>query len=765
MYEPIPGVYWQPISVLDYASLYPRSIISRNMSWETQVLDPKYNSLEDYKYYSVSYKDSLGKTIECIFAQNKDDTLGIVPKILFNLLDERDATKKKMKKESDPFKKKILDGHQLALKITANSLYGQLGALTSPIYRKDIAACTTAVGQHMLSVAQDFMENKFIEECNKIESGADKEFIDTIFSNYTIEPKIIYGDSVTADTPILVKINNKIEIKEIQELFTTGTDYPEFKPHLNCKKEQSFTNYSVWTNGKWSKIKRVIRHFTDKKIFRVYTKQGVVDVTEDHSLLDHNITLLKPKECIIGNTKLLVNYPEFTEIFDVKKRIYFYNMSIDIPISILQSNADTRFNYLKHYREMHKEPFITSSSKMIIAKWYYLLKSLNYTPLLRYAHNVYYLDYSSNIIDNTILKIESLGHTPQYVYDLETEDGVFQAGIGEIIVKNTDSVFTNFQLKNLNGEEQTDRNARELCIKLGILAGKLVKPYLDYPHDLEYEKTFHPWLVICKKKYAGAKYEENPDKFSMNYMGIVLKRRDNAKIVKKVCGGILNILFKEKNTELVVNYVKNMLTDIVTNKFDITYFITTKKLSGTYKGIKLSTDRKGKEGENGSWDWDDVKCGQAHVKLCQRMKQRDPGSAPQVNDRISFVQIYDINDDNFAKKLQGDKIEEVSYVLENKLPIDYLYYIENQIENPSCQFLELIVESPEKTIFSPIKNEIELSRKKIKMGLTGGTFKVGRSINRKSKVESKDFSPKTKRLIDKLKSPSNEKPNKFNINF
>ena len=74
------------------------------------------------------------------------------------MLDERSATKKRMKSETDPFKKALLDGHQLALKITANSLYGQMGASTSPICMKHLAACTTSIGRDMLTYAKKYME-------------------------------------------------------------------------------------------------------------------------------------------------------------------------------------------------------------------------------------------------------------------------------------------------------------------------------------------------------------------------------------------------------------------------------------------------------------------------------------------------------------------------------------------------------------------------------------------------------------------------------
>jgi DNA polymerase elongation subunit (family B) len=785
VYEPIPGVYWEPISVLDYASLYPRSIISRNMSWETQVLDLKFDNLPDYKYYDVSYKDSREKTINCRFAQKKstDGTfnLGIIPKILFNLLNERDVTKKKMKKESDPFKKKILDGHQLALKITANSLYGQLGAVTSPVYRKDIAACTTAIGQHMLAVAQDFMENKFVDtlvECIETPekytevSEDEKDFIKMVFDKYTMDPKIIYGDSVTGDTPLLLMNNGDVYLKTIESIFNEKKSkaYPGFKLEdiFLTNKEQCNSNYLVWTNGKWSKIKRVIRHLTNKEVYRINTLHGSVDVTEDHSLLDENMNLLKPTQCGINEVKLLHSYPEYKHIINNKKNVNIEELSLDIPDNILNSDNTTRFMYFKECYEELGMKYFCSKNKLIIAKWYYLIKSIGYKPIIKNYENTYwiYLD-TEYTFKKEIVSIQKLDKCNRYVYDLETETGVFQAGIGEIIVKNTDSVFTNFQLRDPDDNKQTDAVAREICIKLGILAGKLVKPHLDYPHDLEYEKTFHPWLVICKKKYAGSKYEENPNKFSMNYMGIVLKRRDNAKIVKKVCGGILNILFKERDYQKVEEYVKEMLLDIIQNKFDITYFVTTKKLGGTYKGLKLTTDRKGVIGENGSWDWYDVKCGQAHVKLCQRMKERDPGSAPQVNDRISFVQVFDITDEDAKKKLQGEKIEEASYVLEHKLQIDYLYYIENQIENPACQFLELIIKNPEEKIFRPIKEEIESKRRCSKIKLNGGIFKPVRGSSKKEKTTIvKEISPKTKRMIDKLKAPAKIKVNDaFQIMF
>ena len=53
---------------------------------------------------------------------------GLLPEILESLLSARKKAKADLKKETDPFKRQVLDGRQLALKISANSVYGFTGA-------------------------------------------------------------------------------------------------------------------------------------------------------------------------------------------------------------------------------------------------------------------------------------------------------------------------------------------------------------------------------------------------------------------------------------------------------------------------------------------------------------------------------------------------------------------------------------------------------------------------------------------------------------
>jgi DNA polymerase delta subunit 1 len=77
---------------------------------------------------------------------------------------------------------------------------------------------------------------------------------------------------------------------------------------------------------------------------------------------------------------------------------------------------------------------------------------------------------------------------------------------------------------------------------------------------------------------------------------------------------------------------------------------------------------------------------QAHVELAERMRKRDPGSAPAVGDRVPYVII------EAAKGAPAyEKSEDPIYVLENNIPIDTKYYLENQLEGPLTRIFEPIM--------------------------------------------------------------------------
>ena len=78
----------------------------------------------------------------------------------------------------------------------------------------------------------------------------------------------------------------------------------------------------------------------------------------------------------------------------------------------------------------------------------------------------------------------------------------------------------------------------------------------------------------------------------------------------------------------------------------------------------------------------------AHRVLADRIGQRDPGNKPKPGDRMKFVHI--VND--MKKALQGDKIETPEYIIANKLQVDYVFYITNQLMKPLQQLFGLALE-------------------------------------------------------------------------
>jgi DNA polymerase delta subunit 1 len=398
--EPQTGMYLDdPVCVLDYNSLYPSSMISHNLSHDTIVLDTRrYGDVRGVEYATVSYECD-GVMRVCRYAKTRPDGsphVGILPKILQRLLEQRKATRKRLAASSDAFERAVLDGLQNAYKVTANSLYGQMGARTSPIYLKDLAACTTAVGRSMIMCAKSFVESEF---------GA----------------RVIYGD--------------------------------------------------------------------------------------------------------------------------------------------------------------------------------------------------------------------------------------------------TDSIFVVFPHRDVGLDRLTD------TIRQGQETSVRIKSSLPVPHNLEYEKTFFPFVLLSKKRYVGLLYGNDPTaKPTQKSMGIALKRRDYAPIVKKIYGGVIDILLTQRDVPGAVEFLRHELRELVAGRYDLADLVISKTLRSSYK------------------EPDKI----AHWVLAQKMRRRDPGSAPNVNDRIPYIFVEPAKSD----ALMGDRIEHLEYVKSHpdSVVVDTLLYVQRQVQQPCLQLLAIALE-------------------------------------------------------------------------
>jgi DNA polymerase elongation subunit (family B) len=327
VFEPVPGTY-DKVVPFDFNSLYPSTIIDQNICMSTLAVDEKIkdsecNIIEWSEHVLCEHDTTVRKTkpkaVICEHFRYRflKEPRGALPSILMNLLEARTKTKNKiaeLKKELKEIEDdeerenqqkliNVLNQRQLSYKISANSAYGILGSNRGYLPFMPGASCTTASARNSLEKAAKILRERY-------------------------KVKLVYGDSVTEDTPVLVRYpNGTIDIKTIETIGKKWESYDEFKAGDSNRKEkqQSLVNLKVWSDGKWVQIKRVIRHKTQKKIYRILTHTGCVDVTEDHSLLNENREKVKPTEVKVGD-KLLHSFPkEYPEILiesekkDVKK--------------------------------------------------------------------------------------------------------------------------------------------------------------------------------------------------------------------------------------------------------------------------------------------------------------------------------------------------------------------------------------------------------------------------------------------------------------
>ncbi len=266
-----------------------------------------------------------------------------------------------------------------------------------------------------------------------------------------------------------------------------------------------------------------------------------------------------------------------------------------------------------------------------------------------------------------------------------------------VVYGDTDSIFIKFNLNGLKGLDAIYK-AIDLCTEA---AGNISKQ-LKRPHNLEFEKVICPMILCAKKKYVGFYYTDKSPNYTIKYMGIVLKRRDNAPIVKHVFGEAIEILLKENDVPKAIKFIQEACNKILAGGYGMDKFIMSKTLKDSYANPE----------------------GIAHKVLADRMGERDPGSKPQVNDRIPFVYVeHDVAIKCLKEKkkniLQGDKIEHPDYIVKNKLPVDYLHYITNQIMNPVCQVFDLVIENSEDVIFRDIIKKEESRRQMLALRKRG----------------------------------------------
>ena len=642
--------FWgeEKIIILDFASLYPSIMRAYNISYELLVYDEEYLDLPGVKYYNIPINND-----EVVVLAIKE---GIIPKLLALLLSARKDLKKKMAKaaeEGDAFMESVFNMGQASMKVFCNATYGFCGAgdESSILSVKEVMYMVTGIGRYLQKIAADYV------------AVAYKRPIPTI-----------YGDSVTGDTPLLLRcpITGLSKVLTIDELSNEWV--------YDGTKELGKLSYTweVWSDQGWTKIKKVIRHQTSKDIYRVTTPTGIVDVTEDHSLLNQKGECITPKN-ITKDTKLMHSFPDHTE------------MEGHFP----------SHDHIGFDKKKAMERFAAWSHKDSCGRSGVYVDETGYHYTNHYSYPMY------------DIRVEKLQHKEQYVYDLSTENHHFHAGVGDLIVHNTDSIFC--WLQWVKNDENDIAKACEETGKLYGMDGWLK----ENPKDEDSASLPFTWDNVCRHYCMFRK--KRPDKSDVDPRLMSFDHQVNAFIYligEKVSEDITKLYLspvlmefenladmvcmnpKKKNycyrfwDEICPDKVKKvkktglpaikrewclftrmLLLQVINlfmeNKLDEIKPLVYKRVNDLVHGripmfqLQISKLFKGKAHYKNN--------ASPHFQLALKIEKRCRYVVPK--SRISFVVIR-------GEGKLYERVETPEYAAEHDIPLDYHYYLKNQLEKP-----------------------------------------------------------------------------------
>jgi DNA polymerase elongation subunit (family B) len=694
--DPKVGYYVDYVPTLDFASLYPSIMIGYNTCFTTKIVPDRLHLFHP-DMYEIS---PIGK----VFLKSSVKQ-GMLPKILDIVLAKRRAANAALAKATDPKIKTCYNCKQLALKITANSVYGFTGNPRSKIPDPDIAATVTAYGRQLIEISRAYVLEHY--------PGTD----------------VLYGDSVTGETPLVIRdsVTRRVRILSIEDYFgqheCDAHPYPGFKAlDDNGRKDKQrvdvTNNDQIWTETGWVNIKRVIKHKCDKQIYRVRTKNGIVDVTKDHSLLRDTGEQVKPTEIGKGN-RLLASFPD---VFDVtcdkldpdetwvwglfmadgqcdqsmwsiegsgrmllqtaklilerieplkfkivgdmltpdgdseylvaKYRALFWSGgSKTVPNAVLNSPMEVRERFVNaYYLRGHYYDALTAQTL------YYLCKSIGFNDMDVYKHNSEPDKYRVHPgkpakTRNGVLSVTRMPPVND-VYDIETESGHFAAGIGELILKNTDSIMV-----KLPGHLAPSMQA---ALDLGHVMAEAITKFINrVPIKLTFEKIYHPYLLQKKKRYAGQHWTKSEKANYIDAKGIETVRRDWSLHTAETLNRCLEVLMREQDIEKALKIARDAIAMVRQRKVKLEDLAVTREYSRHHSTYTTET---------------------VHVNAIKReIERRGESNAPQLKDRVCIL----ITKGRPGKKSKTtEKSELMEHVIENNAEIDWEYYVKDQLVKP-----------------------------------------------------------------------------------
>lgn len=557
------------------------------------------------------------------------EPIGILPTVCMELLDARKKAKNEMKNVKSKMNKltpftpeynllqtqyDVLDSQQLALKVSCNSVYGALGVVRGYLPFMPAAMCTTYQGRLSIEKASKKITDEF-------------------------EGEIVYGDSVAHYTPVLIRYKGKIMYRTIDNLPIGENKFVIEREKEVCYPPQTGNDViEVWSDKGFTPIRRIIKHLTNKDMYRVNTPTGIISITEDHSLLDENVKIVLTSSLKIGSKLLHHSLPKtteqnrmscpFTKGFSFKRNSLYIDNTDEsviqkicaelnsfypekkfkcvkrettfcrnnkcyyvVDISSVKSDIENVWNEIDNCNVNDLYLFLsgyfnktinksTSEIEIEISKYDTVQQAYFYYILNQLGFNVIVDEISFrgvryDIENSTAVQvINKMLKTKRYVYDLETDNHHFSCGVGLLVGHNTDSNYVQFPKK---------KDFKE-CWAYAEYVAEEVSKYFPKPQKLAFEeKVYDRFLIITKKRYMciecdknGNEQKDENGKIDIVKKGVLLTRRDNCEYIRKVYHDVVMMIFNKDSKENVLNFILDEINKLLSHFYGGEYFRITK---------------------------------------------------------------------------------------------------------------------------------------------------------------------------------------------
>jgi hypothetical protein len=701
-------------AVVHNCSLYPSIIISHNIDFTTLVPTSDVDRIGRDRLTHIAWGEHINcscaraehtkeKEIRC-----KDysyfwlkEPLGVLPTIIRNLLDARKVVRNQMKSvDPNTLLYDILNKRQLAYKVSSNSMYGALTTRRGYLPFMPAGMCVTAVGRQSIERVSQIIQKEHHGE-------------------------IVYGDSVTGDTPVLVRdpATQRVSVRTIASLVAEESDwnaYPTFRMfdlwNIRLDKQYALSPLEVWSDQGWTPIRKVIRHKTQKRLYTVGSARGVVCVTEDHSLLTADKKKIRPRDVRMGQ-KLLYAFPPRSDLSgtddaatttpnEAYREGAFCRTRV--PEHLLRASPDAIRRFIQGFRSEQFYPKLEFVDAALAQDFYLLLTRLGesvriHTRIDSDARILYELKVEPTRAFDTHTTVVYEHPCPvgfsTFVYDLETASGRFQAGVGQMIVKNTDSNYVRFP-------HLTDLQA---IWDHSLHVSEQVSKCFPDPMRLEFEEHIYArYLILSKKRYLYLSCSpEGVMSTKIENKGVLLKRRDNSKIVRDIYEALIRRVLERQEESTVLDAILGDITRLYAREPPPEAFQMSKSVKGihgfqiAYRNAKTiqygdyvvprlkDTPEERQRQLDEKQALTDEQFYQAHlpgaVQLALRMRAR--GQHIESGSRLSYVVTRRVG----HKSSVSDKMEEIEYfkLHYSKQMIDTLHYL-HLLVNPVEEVLTVM---------------------------------------------------------------------------